>query len=416
MIEVLDDIYQGIEDKNMIEIMTLDQSSAFDCVNFTILIEKLKKYKIGENARKWITSYLNDRTQYVEIGGVQSRMVPVNRGVPQGSVIGPLLYAIYTNELTETIKSPNCQNISHQESKNLFGIQCNDCGTLSMYADDLTYTTSNTNRTENQTKIETNLKKISQFLNDNHLVINQTKTTLTECMISQKKGKTNGIPPSMLVEKEPGVFKLIENCKYTRILGANIEGNMLWNSHLETGLKALLPMVRKQLGQLKHLGGLIPKKSKMNLARGLILGRLCYLMPLWGGSSSSQLRKVQVLVNSTARWITGMSRKTRISKLMEQIGWLDIREQIILTTAVITWKMIYLNKPARPMERLTITQDLRIQVEEPRLLFSEECFRWRSARIWNDIPLEIRQIGNVVRFKKHLRKWILLKRTIPPDE
>ena len=90
-------------------------------------------------------------------------------------------------------------------------------------------------------------------------------------MISQKKGKTPGIPPSIIVEKEPGVDKLIEHSKYTRILGANIEGNMLWNSHLETGVKALLPLVRKQLGQLKHLGGIIPKKSRMNLARKIML-------------------------------------------------------------------------------------------------------------------------------------------------
>ena len=154
LIEVLDDIYQGIEDRNMIEIMTLDQSSAFDCVSFPILLEKLKRYKIGENAREWISNYLTDRMQYVEIGGTKSKMVPVKIGVPQGSVIGPLLYAIYTNELTEIVKTPDCQNIAHLETKTLFGTQCTDCGILSLYADDLTYTIANRSRNENQVKIE----------------------------------------------------------------------------------------------------------------------------------------------------------------------------------------------------------------------------------------------------------------------
>ena len=139
-------------------------------------------------------------------------------------------------------------------------------------------------------------------------------------------------------------------------------------------------------------------------------------MPLWGGSSNSQLRKVQVLINATARWITGMSRRTRVSTLMDKTGWLDVKEQIFLTTAVITWKIVHLDKPARPKERMFITEDLSIQVEEPRLLFTEECFRWRSARVWNDIPQDMRRIGNVAAFKKQLKKWILMKRTIPPDE
>ena len=89
---------------------------------------------------------------------------------------------------------------------------------------------------------------------------------------------------------------------------------------------------------------------------------------------------------------------------MEITGWLDVKEQVPLSTAVITWKIVHLDKPARPKERMIITADLRIQVEEPRLFFTEDCFRWRSARIWNDIPQEIRLLGNVAAFKKQLKK------------
>ena len=71
--------------------MTLDQTAAFDCVSHELLLGKLQRYKVGQDALDWIRDYLTGRTQYVEIGTAQSRMTPVVSGVPQGSVIGPVL-------------------------------------------------------------------------------------------------------------------------------------------------------------------------------------------------------------------------------------------------------------------------------------------------------------------------------------
>ena len=67
------------------------------------------------------------------------------------------------------------------------------------------------------------------------------------------------------------------------------------------------------------------------------------------------------------------------------------------------------------MERMQVDNNLDIQVDKPRLQFTENCFRWRSAEQWNRTPLEIRQLGNVTLFKKHYRKWILSERSRPPD-
>ena len=96
--EILDEIHQGTEQKKMTSIMTLDQMAAFDSVSHTLLLEKLERYQVGHEARQWIRDYLTGHTQYVTLGAAQSYMSKVTTGVPQGSVIGPLLYAIYTNE------------------------------------------------------------------------------------------------------------------------------------------------------------------------------------------------------------------------------------------------------------------------------------------------------------------------------
>ena len=115
--DVLDEIYQGIEQNKVNSMMTVDQSAAFDCLQKDLLIQKLGRYNVGQQVLDWVDSYLTYRTQYVVIGASQSRMVSVNRGVPQGSVVGPLLYAVYTNDITEVVKNQGCRGSSTQEYK-----------------------------------------------------------------------------------------------------------------------------------------------------------------------------------------------------------------------------------------------------------------------------------------------------------
>ena len=278
LVELMDELYQGVEDKKKSSLLIIDQSSAFNTVNHDLLLMKLKKYKVGKGALEWIQDYLTNRSQYVAIGGGESRMTPVKTGVPQGSVIGPLLYAVFTNETTEAVKTLECQEEVHLDRRNLFGSQCSKCGIVSTYADDTTYVVSNKKRQENQEKIVSTLENLRIFLNDNKLAINLSKTATTECMLKQMRGRTPGRPPSLVVEKDPGVYKQVENSNSSRILGANIQGNLLWASHLETGEKALFPLVRKHLGLLRHKGRMILHSSRNNLARSLILGRMNYLM------------------------------------------------------------------------------------------------------------------------------------------
>ena len=287
--EIFDEIFQGVEGKRKTQLLTIDQSSAFDCVERHILLSKLKRYRVGDDALKWIEDYLTGRSHFVEIGGGVSRMTQVEAGVPQGSVIGPLLYAVFTNETTEVVKDDECIEDVHLDRRELFGEQCSKCGIVSSYADDTTYVVTNRKRQDNQVKIETTLNKLKNFLNDNKLAINVSKTSTTECMLKQMKGRTAGEPPSLVVELETGVQKRIKDKTSTRILGANVQGNIMWSSHLETGAKALFPIVRRHLGMLKHKGRLIPLASRNNIARGLILSRMSYLMSLWGGGQPGNI-------------------------------------------------------------------------------------------------------------------------------
>ena len=246
--DIIDELFQGAEDKKVSAIMAIDQTAAFDCADKEILLQKLERYNVGTEARAWIEDYLSSRTQYVRIGTEISRMAVVSTGVPQGSIIGPLLYAILTNELTEVVKDRSCNRPEHDDTENLFGTQCTRCGILSVYADDSTYTLSSHNRTRNQILLARNIEEIGLYLNDNLLAINMGKTQITECMVQQKRTKLPGQPPKLEIRLDNGRLKEIKDTEYTRILGGNIQENLLWSTHLETGKKALYPTLEKTIG------------------------------------------------------------------------------------------------------------------------------------------------------------------------
>ena len=411
---ITDELYNATEARKISQIMTVDQSSAFDCINHETLMRKMRLYNMDDTVIQWVGNYLSERYNCVQIGAAVSERQRTYVGVPQGSVVGPLLYALYINEMTEVVRKSDCRNQSHSRNQKLFGEVCTDCGSLNLYADDATYCVSSRKRLENREKLEVTLDAIQKFLSENDLHLNVGKTAVVECMIPQKKGKTPGQPPGLLVEEEQGRMKEIRDKGMCRILGVNIQGNMTWTSHLESGDKAILPKIRKQLGALIHQGKKIPKSVRKTLATGLILGRLQYVIAIWGSTSDSQIRKAQTLLNKTARWVTGLNRRTRISRLLEAVGWLTIKEMALLQGCTLLWKILHLGKPAHLRERIKLEDDWSVTMERPRLRFSERCFKWKTCRTWNLLSEDLRKETELRLFKKGLKVWILGRRPRDP--
>ena len=249
------------------------------------------------------------------------------------------------------------------------------------------------------------------------MTINMDKTKLVEIMIKQKHCKIPREPPQLSVKNSRQQTEIITDSGKVRILGMNIQGNMTWNSHLETGDKPLLPKLRKNLGLLKSLGKKLPPGTRNTLATGLLLSRINYLVGVWGGGApSSLIRKAQTIQNAAARWVTSSHRRTRVSVLLELTGWLSVVEMTTLSTITQMWKILHNNSPRNLSEKISVDPaNGKIRLLETRLQFTKQKYLHRAGENWNKMPQYLRETRTLGCFKKQARKWIREQRVRPPD-
>ena len=219
---------------------------------------------------------------------------------------------------------------------------------------------------------------------------------------NQTKGRT-----TLTVTLDTGEVKTIVAEKYTRILGCNLLHNLTWQSHLQSGKKPLLGDLRRKLGTLKYLSHQMPHKCRKILAEGIIWSKVTYLIEVWGGAPLRYLKKLQVILNNTARFVTGDGRRTAKSTLLEKCKWLSIEETITLYTGVRMWNVLRRRIPKNLTSKIVLNEDSSVSTTPARLITTSRSFRWHGTELWNNLSTELRENLSLPSFKRNLRKWII---------
>ena len=256
--EVTDKIFNNLDKRKLPLALFLDFSKAFDTINHDILIDKLKHYGVTDVALKWFRSYLTNRKQFVLYKDKKSKESVITTGVPQGSILGPLLFIVYINDIAKIT------------NKFKFTIYADDT-TLIEPICTFAHSTQNKNMHDLSMEINNELEKIVQWLALNKLSLNAKKTKFMIFHYKQKKIKD--IIPKLIINKV-----VIERVNDFNFLGITIDEHMTFKSHVNK----ISAKIACTIGTMKRLKHFLPTSILKTLYNSLILPHLTYGIILWG--------------------------------------------------------------------------------------------------------------------------------------
>ena len=391
ILSFLDKLNDHLDNKHVISVFC-DLSKAFDCVNHKLLLTKLNKIGIRGIALKWFQSYLEGRLQYTVVKKYTktgnetlttesaSNVENIKRGVPQGSILGPLLFTIYINDLPKI--NTNSDYI--------------------LYADDTNILFSDIHMETLESKFESIMNSTSTWFKNNELVLNKEKSNFIQF---------GNLPVSNLpISQCPCEIKQITETKF---LGITITSNMSWESHIVKVANKIKPAI----AILYKVRNLVNTSTLLQIYHALVQSHINYGILIWGGSPQKYIETLLKLQKKAMRIIGHKDRLSSCRPLFSKYKILTVTSLYILESSCYAKKSLLVKTPPAenkpPIKKVSSIHSYNTRHQEniyiPKIPNNRKKLDilHRSSIIYNKLPDEIKEIGNCQQFRSVTRKFLL---------
>ena len=385
LLKVQDDILLAIDNNKSVVLLLLDLSAAFDTVDHSLLLNRLcSRFGINGNALHWFKSYLQGRQQFVHIKGCDSSYSKLLYGVPQGSVLGPILYLLYTSPLGGILRRHNM----------LFHF----------YADDSQIYFSFESATPvdcTSSKIEACIADVKNWMVSNKLKLNTDKT---ELLVISSKFRLRPVLLGVIVGND-----VVAPSESARNIGVIFDSNLDYKKHVNAICRSCFFHIRN----LSRIRKFLSADNIKILVHAFIISRLDNCNSLLYGLPSYLIHKLQLVQNCAARLILYKSKFDRITPLLKELHWLLVQERIVFKILLITYKALNNLSPSYissllnryiPSRSLRSSSKSLLQVPRSNLKsYGDRAFSVCAPKLWNSLPDDIKFSTSITIFKTKLK-------------
>ena len=371
----------------------LDLAKAFDSVSHDILFRKLEKYGVRGLALKLFTSYLTDRSQFVKVNGSTSSLMNILFGVPQGSILGPLLFLIFINDLPE--------------STSLF---------VKLFADDTFLCAQNKSFSVLESEVNSELDKVANWLLSNKLTLNINKS---KYMVITRKRQ---VPPISIEIKDTS----LERCSSYKYLGIFIDKDLNWATHIDHITKKVL----KACGAIAKLRHCVDIGTLKTVYYSLVHSYIRYGIVIWGNASSSSLSSLYTANHKVLRIMTfAPFGNIDLNPIYDFLQILNLDQIFSLELGKFLYKLHhnllptsignyfepdpYVNLHSYGLRSRTANVPTRIV---SRTYYAEKSFQIGGLKFWNKIPDTIKDSNSLNTFKINFKKHLLESENFDNDD
>jgi hypothetical protein len=390
LVKIHDDVCRALGERKVVLLVMLDLSAAFDTVNHALLLSILESLKVTDVALEWFRSYLSDRHQVVCIQGSSSDPKSLKCGVPQGSVLGPLLFSVYTASLGHLLRQMNINYHLYADDSQIY---------LSVSPDQLA---------DAVTKMEECVRSIKTWMSQHQLKMNDSKTEFI--VLSNKRTAQKITAPTLNVSGHT-----IVPTASARNIGVTMDSEMTMEAHVN----GICKRAYWQLHRIAKIRNFMDRESLECIIHAFMTSRIDYCNALLCGTSHRVTQKLQRVQNAAARILTKTKKSDHITPILRELHWLPVECRIEFKILVLTYKCVndlappYLCQLVSPYVPPRNLRAADLQLLEVPFTTSDfvqtHAFSHTGPFLFNALPVAIRLSPSLTVFKKRVKTYLFNK-------